>query len=69
MAVIIDLPSFGTAYMRGRKTQARDFNMGGQPVDNGVDAVGGTLTTEMTCLVKNVPANGQLLNFTAGAVG
>lgn len=69
MAVIIDLPSFGTAYMRGRKTQARDFNMSGQPVDNGVDAVGGTLTTEMTCLVKNVPANGQLLNFTAGAVG
>lgn len=69
MAVIIDLPSFGTAYMRGRKTQARDFNMSGQPVDNGVDAVGGTLTTEMTCLVKNVPANGQLLNATAGAVG
>lgn len=69
MAVIIDLPSFGVAYMRGRKTQARDFNMSGQPVDNGVDAVGGTLTTEMTCLVKNVPANGQLLNFTAGAVG
>lgn len=69
MAIIIDLPSFGTAYMRGRKTQARDFNMSGQPVDNGVDAVGGTLTTEMTCLVKNVPANGQLLNFTAGAVG
>jgi hypothetical protein len=69
MAVIVDLPSFGTAFMRGRKTQARDFNMSGQPVDSGVDAVGGTLTTEMTCLVKNVPANGQLLNATAAAVG
>jgi hypothetical protein len=69
MALAIDLNSFGTAYMRGRKTQARDFNMAGTPVDNGIDAVGGTLTTEMTCLVKNVPANAQLLNATAGAVG
>jgi hypothetical protein len=69
MAVILDLTSFNLAYMRGRKTQARDFNMAGTPVDNGIDAVGGTLTTELTCLVKNPPANGQLLNFTAGAVG
>lgn len=69
MALIVDLTSFGTAYMRGRKTQARDFNMAGQPVDNGIDAVGGTLTTEMTCLVKNPPANGHLLNFTAGLAG
>lgn len=69
MAIILDLTSFNLAYMRGRKTQARDFNMAGQPVDNGIDAVGGTLTTELTCLVKNAPANGQLLNFTAGAVG
>lgn len=69
MAIAVDLPTFNTAYMKGRKTQARDFNMSGQPVDSGVDAVGGTLTTEMTCLVKNVPANAQLLNFTAPAVG
>ncbi len=69
MAIIVDLTTFNLAYMRGRKTQARDFNMAGAPVDNGIDAVGGTLTTEVTCLVKNVPANGQLLNFTAGAVG
>lgn len=69
MGICVDLPSFNLAYMRGRKTQARDFNMAGQPVDNGVDAVGGTLTSELTCLVKNAPANAQQLNFTAGAVG
>jgi hypothetical protein len=69
MALIVDLPTFGTAYMNGRKTQSREFNMNGAPVDNGVDAVGGTLTTEMTCLVKNPAANGVLYNFTAGAAG
>jgi hypothetical protein len=69
MAIAIDLSTFCVAYMAGRKTQSREFNMAGTPVDNGIDAVGGTLTTEMTCLVKNAPANGQLLNFTAGAAG
>jgi len=69
MALAVDLSSFGTAYMTGRKTQNREFNMSGTPVDNGVDAVGGTLTTEMTCLVKNPAANGILYNFTAGIAG
>lgn len=69
MAIAVDLSTFGTAYMTGRKTQNREFNMGGTPVDNGIDAVGGTLTTEMTCLVKNAAADAVLYNFTAGAVG
>lgn len=69
MAVAVDLSTFGTAYMTGRKTQNREFNMAGTPVDSGIDAVGGTLTTELTCLVKNVPANGLTTNYTAGAVG
>jgi hypothetical protein len=69
MAIAVDLSSFGTAYMTGRKTQNREFNMAGTPVDNGIDAVGGTLTTEMTCLVKNPAANGVLYNFTAGIAG
>lgn len=71
MALAVDLPTFSLAYMRGRKTIARDFNGNGQqvPVDQGIDAVGGTVTSELTCLVKNAPANLQLLNFTAPAVG
>lgn len=70
MAVALDLSTFSLAYMQGRKTHNADFNGQGQPaVDSGIDAQGGTLTTELTCLVRNPAANGQLLNFTAGAVG
>lgn len=70
MAVGIDLTSYNLAYMQGRKTKNAEFNGQGSPaVDNGIDAVGGTLTTELTGLLKNPAANVQLLNFTAGAVG
>ena len=70
MAVAVDLNTFNLAYLTGRKTQSREFNMNGQiAVDNGVDAVGGTLTTEMTCLVRNPAADAVLYNFTAGAAG
>ena len=58
------------AYMQGRKTINKEFNSNGQhSVDNGIDAVGGLLLTEVTCLVKNPAADGVLYNFTAGAVG
>jgi hypothetical protein len=46
-----------------------DFNQDGTPVDNGIDAVGGTLTTELTCVVKNPPANALITNLTAAAAG
>lgn len=70
MALVLDLNTFNTAYMAGRKTSNKEFNMdGGAAQDNGVDAVGGTLTTELTCLVKNPAADAVLYNFTAGAVG
>lgn len=70
MAIGVDLSTFGLAYMQGRKTKNAEFNGQGSPaVDNGIDAVGGTLTTELTCLVKNPAANIQITGFTAGAVG
>lgn len=69
MAIAIDLSTFNLAYMTGRKTQARDFGMSGTPVDSGIDAVGGTYTTEVTCCIKNAPANVILTNATAAAVG
>lgn len=70
MAIAVDLASFGLAYMQGRKTHNAEFNgQGTQAVDNGIDAVGGTLTTELTCLVKNPAANAQITGFTAGAAG
>lgn len=70
MAVGVDLPTFRLAYLAGRKTQNLEFNTSGnQAQDNGIDAVGGTLTTEVTTVVKNVPANVVIRNLTAAAVG
>jgi hypothetical protein len=67
MAVIVDMNAFAIAYLR--KTEDLEYNANGTPVDNGIDARGGTLTTELTCLIKNPAAFGQLLNFTAAAAG
>lgn len=70
MALAVDLSSYNLAYMQGRKTKNAEFNGQGSPaVDNGIDAVGGTLTTELTALVKNPSANAQITGFTAGAAG
>lgn len=70
MAVAVDLSTFKVAYLGDRKTQNKEFNASNEAAtDNGIDAVGGTLTTEMTCVVKNPPANAVVYNLTAAAVG
>lgn len=69
MAVAVDLATFNTAYLGDRKTQNKEFNQSGSADDNGIDAVGGTLTTEMTCTIKNPPANAVIYNLTAAAQG
>lgn len=73
MAVAVDLSTFRLAYLGDRKTQNKEFNSPDgsdvDAVDNGIDAVGGTLTTELTTVVKNPPANSVIYNLTAGAQG
>jgi hypothetical protein len=69
MAVGVDLSTFRAAYLGDRKTQNKEFNADNDANDNGIDAVGGTLTTELTCVVKNPPANGVVYNLTAAAAG
>lgn len=70
LAIAVDLSSFRLAYLGARKTQHKSFNQNGEDAaDNGVDAVGGTLTTEVTDLIKNPPAFGIMTNLTAAAVG
>ena len=69
MAVAVDLSTFKVAYLGDRKTQNQEFGANGAAADDGIDAIGGTLTTEMTCVVKNPPANAVLYNFTAAAAG
>jgi len=67
MAVAVDLSTFKVAYLGDRKTQSKEFNTDGNAADNGIDAVGGTLTTELTCVVKNAPANAVIYGLTAAA--
>lgn len=64
MAIVVDMASFNLAYLGNRKTKA--FDVIGE---DGVDAVGGTLTTELTTLIKNPQAFAVLYNFTAAAAG
>jgi hypothetical protein len=69
MGIGVDLSTFSVAYLQGRRTENAEFNQAGQQVDNGIDAIGGTLTTELTELIKNPAADVILFNFTAAAVG
>ena len=70
MAVGVDLATFKLAYLAGRKTQSLEFNTNGSVAsDDGIDAVGGTLTTECTTTVKNPPANLIIRNLTLAAAG
>jgi len=63
MAVGVDLSTFNVAYLGDRKTRSEE------EFGEGVDAIGGSLTTEMTCLVKNPPANVVIYGLTAAAAG
>jgi Family of unknown function (DUF5309) len=67
MAVIVDLSAFSMGYLR--RTTSREYGENGTPVDSGIDAQGGTLTTEVTCIIKNPAAFGIIYNFTAAAIG
>lgn len=70
MAVGVDLATFRLAYLGDRKTQNKEFNTGGaQAQDNGIDAVGGTLTTECTTVIKNPPANSVIYGLNTAAAG
>jgi Family of unknown function (DUF5309) len=69
-AIAVDLSTFSLAYLADRKTQNKEFNLNGtDAADNGIDAVGGTLTTELTTVIKNPPANAYMTSLTAAAVG
>jgi len=68
MAIVVDLSTFSLAYLGDRKTQSADFNANSE-TDTGTDALGGTLTTEVTTVVRNPAANAIITGLTAGAAG
>ncbi len=67
MALAIHLPSIKIMYLTGRRTSNQEYGTTGTPVDNGIDAVGGTLTTELTMENINPSAHVVIYGLTAGA--
>lgn len=70
MMVVVDMPALKLAYMEGRDTRAEEF--GGSMSHNnanGVDADGGSLTTEFAVELLNPAGCAIIYNLTAGAVG
>lgn len=68
MALALDLSCIKKAYLAMRDTQHMSFNASGeQATDNGIDAIGGTYTTEMTMLCMNPSACALITNLTAAA--
>lgn len=69
MALSLDIATFRKAYLGNRKTIDKPFtgtNPNGTAVDHGIDAIGGSLLTEMTMLCRNPPANAVITNLTRG---
>lgn len=66
MLLVMDMPALKLAYMEGRDTKSEEYNTGGKIVENGVDAVGGSLTTEFAAELTNPYACALLEGLTAG---
>lgn len=67
MALAVDLPSLKICYLRGRKTMSKSYGEDKQPVEEGLDAVGGDLLTELTLEVQNPAAHAVIYGLTAAA--
>jgi hypothetical protein len=65
MALAVDLPSVRVPYLR--RTKHVGYGMDGKYVQNGQDAVGGTLTTELTMEIHNPSAFAVVYGLTAAA--
>lgn len=65
-ALIMDMPALKLAYMDGRDTKPEEYNTGGKIVENGTDAVGGSLTTELAVELINPYSCGYITGLTAG---
>ena len=66
MMLVMDMPALKLAYMDGRDTKTEEYNTGGKIVENGIDAVGGSLTTELAVELINPYACALVEGLTAG---
>lgn len=67
LAVTVELPSMRLAYMNGRDVKKEEFGQNRlNPGDNGIDAQGGSLTSEFATEFRNPCACGVINGLTAG---
>ena len=66
MAIGVDMPAMKLAYMDGRDTKSEEYGGSGRNNANGVDADGGSLTTEFATEFLNPYGNFILYGATAG---
>jgi hypothetical protein len=66
MALIVDLPALKLAYMDGRDTRPEEYGMSNKSADNGADAQGGSLTTELAVELINPYSCGVITGLTEG---
>lgn len=67
LAIAVDLTVLRPAYLSGRQTENIEYGMDGKATDNGIDAVGGTLTTELTLENTNPAAHAVIWGLTKAA--
>lgn len=65
--LIMDMAALKLAYLDGRDTKPEEYNTGGKTVENGIDAVGGSLTTELAVELINPYSCAVVTGLTAGA--
>jgi hypothetical protein len=66
MAIIVDMPGLKLAYMEGRDTRNEEFGGVGKNNANGVDAEGGSLTTELAVELLNPAGCAVIYDLSAG---
>ena len=66
-AVIVDLPTMAMAYMEGRDVKREEYDGSSDSTGSGIDAVGGSLTTEFATEFKDPAACGVIQGLTAAA--
>ena len=63
LAIALDISAISIAYMIGRKTKSEEYNQAGTAIDNAIDAVGGSLLSELTIMNKNPAGCGVMTNI------
>lgn len=68
-AIVVDMPALKIAYMDGRDTKVEEYGGSGKNNANGVDAVGGSFTTELAVELLNPGGCAVLYSLAVGAAG